>query len=181
MADQGIGYVDGRLSVTNRRLAIPRIFADSPLLHVEGRGEIVLNDRYDGELHFNFLDSSLDPYLRFFARAPAAFNRFILSGSLDVAGPLKLPHELAVTAVIDDATLTMFDYDLTNDGPVNVAFTDDVFRIGQLKLIGADTNLELPAAPTPAVGCGAFRRRAAQACRFSSLRSRRSRLRDPRR
>ena len=37
----------------------------------------------------------------------------------------------------------MFDYDLKNDGPVNVAFKDDAFRIGQLKLTGADTNLEL--------------------------------------
>jgi translocation and assembly module TamB len=119
------------------------MFADSPLLHVEGRGEVTLNDRYDSELHFNFVDSSLDPYLRFFARAPAAFNRFILGGSLDVSGPLKMPHELAVAAVIDDATLTMFDYDLRNDGPVNVSFRNDAFRIGQLKLTGADTNLEL--------------------------------------
>ncbi len=54
-----------------------------------------------------------------------------------------MPHELAVAAVIDDATLTMFDYDLKNDGPVNVSFRNDAFRIGQLKLTGADTNLEL--------------------------------------
>ena len=143
VADQGIGYVDGRLSVNGNRLVIPRMFADSPLLHVEGRGEITLNDRYDSELHFNFVDSSLDPYLRFVAQAPAAFNRFILGGSLDVAGPLKMPHELAVAAVIDDATLTMFDYDLKNAGPVSVTFRNDTFRIGQLKLTGAETSLEL--------------------------------------
>jgi hypothetical protein len=143
VADQGIGYVDGRLTVVDNKLIIPRMFADSPLLHVEARGEIALNERYDSELHFNFVDSSIDPYLRFFAQAPAAFNRFILSGSLDVAGPLRAPHEIAVAAVVDDATLTMFDYDLKNDGPVNVAFKNDLFEVGRLKLIGADTNLEL--------------------------------------
>jgi hypothetical protein len=143
VADQGIGYVEARLTVSRGRLSIPRIFADSPLLHVEGRGEVALNDRYDGELHFNFGDSSLDPYLRFFARAPAAFNRFILTGSLDVAGPLAFPHEVSATAVVDNAELTMFDYDLGNDGPVNLTFKNDELQIGQLKLVGADTNLEV--------------------------------------
>ena len=143
VADQGIGYVEARLTVSGGRLSIPRVFADSPLLHIEGRGEVALNDRYDGQLHFTFGDSSLDPYLRFFARAPAAFNRFILTGSLDVAGPLALPHEVSADVVIDNAELTMFDYDLDNDGPVRLSFKNDELHIGQLKLIGADTNLDL--------------------------------------
>ena len=146
IADQGIGYIGAELIVRDRRLQIPRLFADSPLLHVEGRGGMALNDRYDGELHMNFVNSSLDPYLRFFARAPAAFNRFILTGSLDVVGPLAVPHELAATTTIDAAELTMFDYRLVNDGPVTVSFDDDVVRIGQLRLSGEDTELELAGA-----------------------------------
>ena len=143
VADQGIGYVGAELTVNRGRLLIPRVFAESPLLHIDGRGEVALNDRYDGNLHFTFVNSSLDPYLRFFAQAPAAFNRFTLDGSLDVAGPLRVPHELTVSGVIDKADIMMFDYRLKNDGPVNVAFKDDAFRIGQLRLTGEDTKLEL--------------------------------------
>ena len=62
VADQGIGYVDGRLS---GRIAagslIPRIFADSPLLHVDGRGESRAERSVRRRAALHFLNSSLDP------------------------------------------------------------------------------------------------------------------------
>jgi translocation and assembly module TamB len=48
-----------------------------------------------------------------------------------------------VEATVDAATLTMFDYDLRNDGPIRLAFIEDQFRIGRFGLTGADTQLEL--------------------------------------
>ncbi len=56
VADQGIGYVGAELTVNRGRLLIPRVFAESPLLHIDGRGEVALNDRYDGNLHFTFVE-----------------------------------------------------------------------------------------------------------------------------
>jgi hypothetical protein len=141
--DQGIGHVEGQLTVSNRRMAISRLFADSNLIHVDGRGEIQLNERYDSELHLTFVESSLDPYLRFFAGPSSPFNRFILSGSLDLAGPLAAPEEMSARAVIDDALLTMFDYNLEEQGPITLDYRDKDFRIEQVRLTGTDTNLEL--------------------------------------
>jgi hypothetical protein len=153
IGDQGIGRVQGQLSVEGRTLRVERLVASSSLLDVDGRGTITLNDQYDGNLHLRFTESSFDPYLRFFAPALAADpdgsgqqrlpTRIILSGSLDAEGPFGRPLDLSVATSIDDATLTLFDYDLRNDGPVLLAYRNEVFRVGQLKLTGADTNLEL--------------------------------------
>jgi hypothetical protein len=141
--DQGIGRVQGQLRVDGRTLMIERVVVNSILLDVDGRGTISLNDRYDSNLHLRFTDSSLDPYLKFFSPELSPYTRVILSGSLDLVGPLRVPHELAVGTTIDAATLTMFDYDLQNDGPVQLSFEDDAFRVGRFRLTGAETNLEL--------------------------------------
>jgi hypothetical protein len=143
--DQGIGRVQGQIRVDGQTLLIERLVANSALLDVDGRGTIALNDRYDGNLHLRFTESSLDPYLKFFAPELSPYTRVILSGSLDVVGPLKNPRELAVETTIDDngATLTMFDYDLRNDGPITLAYDDQTFRIGRFQLTGTDTNLQL--------------------------------------
>ena len=135
--------MQGQLRVEGRTLRIERFVASSSLLNVDGRGTITLNDRYDGNLNLRFTESSFDPYLKFFAPAMSPYARIILSGSLDLKGPFRQTQDLSVETTIDDATLTLFDYDLRNDGPVVLAFGGNSLRVGQLRLTGADTNLEL--------------------------------------
>jgi hypothetical protein len=143
IGDQGVGQVRGDIRIENQTLWIERLLATSSLLYVDGHGSLALDDRYDANLHWDFIQSSLDPYLKFFGPEFSRYTRAIISGSLDVKGPLKVPDELAVSTSIDDATLTLFDYELKNDGPVRLSFAEDAFRVDQLRLRGRDTNLTL--------------------------------------
>jgi len=86
VGDQGVGRVQGRLSVNNEVLSIERVAANSGLLDVEGRGTIALNDTSDADFHLRFTQSSLDPYLKFFAPKISPYARAILSGAVDVTG-----------------------------------------------------------------------------------------------
>jgi translocation and assembly module TamB len=66
-----------------------------------------------------------------------------LSGAIDIAGPLGRPEGLTVDATVNDATLTLLDYDLRNDGPIHLSYKDDQFLVQQLRLSGKDTRLQL--------------------------------------
>jgi hypothetical protein len=143
VGDQGIGRVQGRLNVANNVLSIERLAANSSLLDVEGRGTIALDAGSDADLHLRFTQSSLDPYLKFFAPRISPYARAILSGAVDVTGPLSAPEQLAIDATVNDATLTLLDYDLRNDGPIHLTYAHEQFAVGQLKLQGRDTNLAL--------------------------------------
>lgn len=141
--DQGIGRVQGQLRVDGDTLIIERVVANSGLLDVDGRGTIQLNERYDGTVHLRFTQSSIDPYLKFVAPRLSPYTRAIVSGSVDVSGPLAIPADMTMAASIDDATLTLYDYELKNDGSVQLAFRNQLFQVAQFKLKGSDTNLQL--------------------------------------
>jgi hypothetical protein len=141
--DQGIGRVEGELGIAGRTLMIQRFVASSPLLNVNGRGTIAFDERYNSNLHLQFTESSLDPYLKFFSPELSPYARVILTGAVDVVGPLGAPLDLSVDATVDTARLTMFDYNLDNDGPIELGLAEGQFRIGRFGLTGADTKLEL--------------------------------------
>jgi hypothetical protein len=143
VGDQGIGQVQGDVRIENRTLWIERLIAVSSLLDIDGRGSIGLDKPSMADLHWRFTQSSIDPYLKFFAPQVSPYTRAIASGTLDVSGPLSDPAKLAIDARINDATLTLLNYDLVNDGPITLGFHDDAFRVGQLRLKGSDTNLQL--------------------------------------
>ena len=51
-----------------------------------------------------------------------------------------------MAASIDDQTLTLYDYELKNEGSVQRAFKNHVFEVAQFKLKGSDTNIQLTGA-----------------------------------
>jgi translocation and assembly module TamB len=145
--DQGIGDVSGVLQVRNNTLIIPQLEAASSRLQASGSGNIALNDTYDANLTLRFTDTSIDPYLPFLAPklAPqiSPYTRAKVSGSLQVRGPLKVASSLTVDATINDARLTLFNYDLQNSGEVLLKFEDNVAKINRLQLTGEGTSLRL--------------------------------------
>ncbi len=143
VGDQGIGDVSGDLRVSDNKLLIEQLTARSGLLNVDGRGIVVLNPAHDADLHLTFTQSSIDPYLKFIAPKLSPYARAIVSGAVDVSGPISSPHDLAIATTIHDAALTLSDYDLANDGPISFAFKNNVFSIGQFKLKGGETSLEV--------------------------------------
>lgn len=102
-----------------------------------------MNESSDAQLFFRFRDSSLDPYLKFFAPQLSPYARAIASGSVNVTGPLERPADLVVAATVEDVTLTLIHYDLKNEGDVAIVFEENVVKIPGLSLVGADTKLNI--------------------------------------
>jgi hypothetical protein len=144
IGDEGIGAVTGRLSVANDVMTIERVLATSSRLVARMTGTIGLDEQWTSDLDLRFQETSLDPYLKFILENDISpYTRIVVAGALGVRGPLGTPEALTVEATIDESTLTLFDYDLSNDGPVELSMRDGALRIGALQLRGSDTNLSL--------------------------------------
>jgi translocation-and-assembly-module (TAM) inner membrane subunit TamB-like protein len=144
-ADEGIGQVHGKLTVRDNVLTIDQLDAVSNRLQVSGSGSIALNEHSDSTLFFRLFETSLDPYLKFFAPELSPYTRAIVSGTVDIKGPLADPANLVVDARIahQDARLTLFAYQVRNEGEIRLAFEDNAFKIGRLILEGQDTLLDV--------------------------------------
>lgn len=140
--DEGIGQVTTRLGVRGELLTI-ELEAASPRLSVSGSGRIALTPESDAELSFRFVDSSLDPYVRFLVPQLSPFTTAVASGSVRVAGQLSDVDHLLVDGTVDDLRLKLFDYPVRNEGPIRLALDRHVARIGQLRLAGDGTQLDV--------------------------------------
>ena len=144
IGDEGIGAVTGRLSVANEVMTIERVLATSSRLVARMTGTVGLDEHWTSDLDLRFQETSVDPYLKFVLENDISpYTRIVVAGSLEVTGPLGVPENLTVETTIDEATLTLFDYDLSSDGPVHLTMRDGALRIGSLQLRGSDTNLAL--------------------------------------
>jgi translocation and assembly module TamB len=144
VGSEGIGSVTGRMSVSNKVMTFERLVAASSRLQVFGTGTIAFDDNYTSDLRLRFSQTALDPYLKFVMTDDISpYTRVVVGGSLSVRGPLGVPQQLLVDASVDDATLTLLDYDLNNDGPIRLRFENGAARIDALTLKGRDTNLSL--------------------------------------
>ena len=146
VGSEGVGAVTGRFSIDGDTMTIDRLAAASSRLQVVGTGSITFDDEglYPADLRFRFAETALDPYLKFVTTNPnSPFNRLVVGGSLAVRGELAKPNSLTVDTTIDDAALTLFDYTLRNDGPVQLKLDKGQLDVVSLKLAGSGTNLAL--------------------------------------
>ncbi|MEO8481429.1 MAG: translocation/assembly module TamB domain-containing protein [Acidobacteriota bacterium] len=144
VGSEGIGAVAGRFTINNKVMAIERLQAGSGRLQVVGSGTIAFDDAYTSDLRLRFQETALDPYLKFvMTQDISPYARIIVGGSMTVKGPLATPKVLAVDTTIDDASLTLADYELSNDGPLRLRFENGVMNLASLKLKGSNTNLTL--------------------------------------
>ena len=137
VADEGIGQVSGRLTVKNNTLTFERLTAASNRLQVLGIGQHRSSTTtYDADLQFRFQETSIDPYLRLLAPAYSPYTRAIVSGSLEARGPLGDLARIQARVGIDESRLTLFDYELTNDGPIELRYDDAGVRLDRVRLKG---------------------------------------------
>jgi hypothetical protein len=143
--DEGLGPVAGDISVANNVLTFEQLTLVSPRLQLNGSGRLALAEPYTSELRFQFVNSSLDPYLKFFefGKTISPYTRAIVSGSLRVSGPLTDLPNLTVNARVEEGALTFFDYELRNEGDIDLTLEKNAITIGQFKLVGEGTNLSL--------------------------------------
>jgi hypothetical protein len=141
-ADEGIGQLTGRLGLRGDLLTLD-FEAASPRLAVSGAGRVALTEEMDAELTLRFNQTSLDPYLRFFEPRLSPFTNAVAGGTVRVTGELTNPEHLLVEARVEDLALTLFDYQLRNEGVIELDLDRQRVQIGQLKLRGEGTQLQL--------------------------------------
>ena len=138
--DEGIGDVRGRLEI--RKDDVNFSFdAASTRLALSGAGKVTLLGQYPGDVTIRITDASLDPYVRVFAPAVSPFASAVASGTLRISGTLASLDNIVARLQVDSLELTLFDYRLRNDGPIEWALEQGIVRVGRFKLSGEDTQL----------------------------------------
>jgi hypothetical protein len=141
-ADEGIGHVQGHLAL--RGLMVTMDFdASSKRLSVSGSGRMARTPEMDAEMSLRFSDTSLDPYLRFFAPKMSPFTTAVADGTIRLVGELADIDHLVVEASVDKLQLKLFDYPAANDGPIQLALNQHVVEVKRFRLAGESTELEL--------------------------------------
>jgi translocation and assembly module TamB len=140
--EEGIGSVTARLNVRGELLTT-ELEAASPRLAVSGSGRIALTPEMDAELTLRFEKTSLDPYVRFFEPRLSPFTTAIAGGTIRVVGELAEIDQLVVDARVEQLDLKLFDYPISNDGPIELALNRHSLQIGRLRLAGDGTQLQV--------------------------------------
>jgi TamB, inner membrane protein subunit of TAM complex len=140
--DEGIGQLSGRLNLRGELLTLD-LEAASPRLVVSGSGRIALTPEMDAELTVRFRETSLDPYLRFFEPRLSPFTTAIVGGTMRVVGELANLDHLVVDARVEQVDLKLFDYRVSNAGPIELTLDRNTLRIGSFQLAGEGTQLQL--------------------------------------
>jgi translocation and assembly module TamB len=142
LKDEGVGEVTARLTIRDDMLGV-ELEAASPRLIVSGSGRVAMDETAEGDLTFRFTDTSLDPYARAFQPDLSPFTTAVASGTLRVAGVLSDPQKVRMDVRADALTLRLFDYEVRNDGPLLVTYDQETVRVGQLRLVGEGTRLDV--------------------------------------
>ena len=142
VGDEGIGQVVGELSVSAELMTL-KLEAASPRLTVSGSGRVALTSEMDADLTFVVTDTSLDPYLRELNPRLSPYTTAIASGNVRVVGQLANVDQLLVDATVDRLDLRLFDYRLRNAAPIRLALDQHTMRIGDMRLVGDETQLEI--------------------------------------
>jgi hypothetical protein len=141
--DEGIGQLTSRLTLRDELLTIVELEVASPRLAVSGSGRVALTPEKDSELTFRVTDTSLDPYVRFFEPRLSPFTNAIAGGTVRVVGELATFEHLVVEATVEQLDLKLFDYQLRNDGPIQLTLDQNVAEIRRLRLAGEGTQLQV--------------------------------------
>ena len=140
--DEGVGQVAGRLWVRGDELNAD-FDAASPRLFVSGSGRLSMTDAMETELNLRFQDTSLDPYVRFFEPRLSPFTTAIAGGTIKVSGELSDLNRLLVETTVEELNLKLFDYDVRNDGNIELALNRRQIEVRRLRVSGEGTQLQL--------------------------------------
>ncbi|MGE3706829.1 MAG: translocation/assembly module TamB domain-containing protein, partial [Vicinamibacterales bacterium] len=139
---ESVGQVTGLLTLRGEELS-GEIDAASPRLNVTGTGRIGLAITGTSDLTFRFHDSSLDPYVRLFVPKLSPYTTAVANGSVRLVGTLSDIDRLLVDATVDRVDMRLFDYALSNAGPIRLVLDRNVARVEQLRIVGEDTRLDV--------------------------------------
>ena len=145
IGDEEVGHITGRLNVRDRELRLDLEGASSTVAF-SAAGTVNLSGEHDADLSLRVADWSPDPYVRMFVPEWPRYTRAVLSGALDVVGPLRNLDRLDATAAIQRMDASLLDYEIRNDGPIRLTLDRRVIGVDRLRLAGPGTALDLSGA-----------------------------------
>ncbi len=137
-----VGQLSGLINVRDGVMRL-EVEAGSPTLAVSGSGRVELAPARDAELLFRFTNTALDPYVRAYRPSVPDQTSMVVSGTLQVTGPLRDVDSLLMQATVEQLELGVFDYMVRNDSSVEFVLDQNVLRIQQMDLVGDGTALTL--------------------------------------
>ncbi len=156
IAGAAVGQVTGRLAVEEGAMAV-ELEAASPGVAVSGSGRVGLADGAPSRLRFSVTNTRLDPFARAVRPGLSELTSLVASGTVAIDGTLLDAEGLEVAAAADRLALTVFGFDLENDGPVRLSLAGNALRVDRMRLRGEGTNLALGGEVTLADGRIALR------------------------
>ena len=142
IGDEEVGHITGQLDIRDGELRLDLEGASSTVA-LSAAGRMTLSGTQDADLSLRVADWSLDPYVRMFVPEWSPYTRAVLSGSLDVVGPLRDWDRLDATATVQRLRASLLDYEVRNDGPIRLSLDRRVVGIDRLRLAGVGTALDL--------------------------------------
>lgn len=125
--------------------------SNGPILHVEAHtdmqfasaklnGDVQLHDNLPAEIHLDLSKLDFDPLLRVYLAGKVTGHSSV-SGKFLLQGPLLHPHQITVTADIDEFFADVQNIKLRNQGPLRFSVGNQVASIQALHLVGTDTEI----------------------------------------
>lgn len=140
IAGASVGQLTGRLDVGGDVLHL-EMEAASQNLAVSGSGRIELDEDAVAEVRLRVTNTKLDPFIRVLAPDLPVSTSLVGGGSVMVKGPLFDIARLEVDIAAELLDLSLFDYRISNDGPVIVNVAQNRLRIERMELGGVGTKL----------------------------------------
>jgi hypothetical protein len=140
--DEGVGTISGRIKMKGDEMSF-EMEGGSSRLAVTGTGRIVLLGDYAGEMQFRFTDTSVDPYARVFMPGLSPFTSLVASGTVRAAGSFISLEGVSARVHVDKADMRLFDYQLRNDGPLDIELNQGLVKMLAFSLKGEDTRLSV--------------------------------------
>ena len=141
VGDEEIGVVTGHLDVRDSALLLDLEGASSTFA-VSASGQVALTEGNAADLSVQVAKWSLDPYVRMFVPELSPYSTAVISGSMRIFGELASWEQLRAEAEIEQVDLSLFDYDIHNDGVIRLTLDRQVVGIDRLRLVGEGTDLE---------------------------------------
>lgn len=139
IGDEEVGQVTGRLDVRNGLLSLD-LEGISSSVAVSVSGSVALPPENDVDLFATVVNMSLDPYVRMFRPDLSPYATAVVSGSIHVFGERSW-DQLHATATIEQVDLSLFDYDIENDGALRLTLDRQVVGVEGWRLVGEDAAL----------------------------------------
>ena len=140
--DEGVGQAKFNVAVRGETTNFD-FDAASPRLSVTGSGKTTRLKPYTGEIGLQFVQTSLDPYVRLSYPGLPPFTSLVATGTVRARGSFARPDTIVADLKVDQADLTLYDYSLHNDGPIDIGIDQGAFTLRRLRFAGEDTHLAI--------------------------------------